>query len=82
MNELPPLKPLHSDDTLSDAKLAIFERMSSDVLKDSLAPGREHCLKTRPDGTMMDGHHRIYVLRRRNEDVNVLPREILTTEPS
>jgi hypothetical protein len=80
MSQLPPLVPLHSDESLSSAKLAIFERMSSEVLKDSLTPGREHSLKTRPDGTMLDGHHRIYVLRLRNENINALPREILATE--
>jgi hypothetical protein len=80
MSELPPLKPLHSDQTLSEVKLAVFERMTSDALKRSLAPGLEHCLKTRPDGTMLDGHHRVYVLRRRNEDVNALPREVLAQD--
>ena len=82
MSELPQLKPLHSDQTLSETKLAIFERMTSEALKRSLAPGLEHCLKTRPDGTMLHGHHRIYVLRRRNEDVNALPREVLATDPT
>jgi hypothetical protein len=80
MSELPPLKPLHSDQTLSEVKLAVFERMTSDALKRSLAPGLEHCLKTRPDGAMLDGHHRIFVLRRRDEDVNALPREVLVAD--
>jgi len=56
MGEGPPLKPLHSDAALSHAKLAVFEKLSSDKLKESLAPGNEHSLKTRPDGTMLDGH--------------------------
>jgi hypothetical protein len=80
MSELPHLKPLHSDQTLSEAKLALFKRMSSEARKRSLAPGLEHCLKTRPDGTMLDGHHPVYILRRRNEDVNTLPREVLATD--
>jgi hypothetical protein len=80
MSELPHLKPLHSDQTLSEVKLAFFERMTSEALKRSLAPGLEHCLKTRPDGTMLDGHHRIFILRRRNEDVNALPREIIAPD--
>jgi hypothetical protein len=29
MSELPPLTPLHSDQTLSEVKLAVFERMTS-----------------------------------------------------
>jgi hypothetical protein len=80
MSELPHLKPLHSDQTLSEAKLALFERMTSETLKTSLAPGLEHCLKSRPDGTMLDGHHRIFILRRRNEDVNALPREVIAPD--
>jgi hypothetical protein len=80
MSELPHLKPLHSDQTLSEAKLALFERMTSETLRRSLAPGLEHCLKTRPDGTMLDGHHRVYILRRRKEDVDALPREVLAPD--
>lgn len=77
MTEQPPLKFLHSEATLSSLKLAQFERLSSEALKQSLLPGQNHCLKTRPDGTVLDGHHRVYVLRGRGEDVDVLPREIL-----
>jgi len=77
MNGQPPLKPLHSEESLSRVKLAAFGRLSSVALKQSLAPGRDHCLKARPDGTMLDGHHRIHVLRERGEDVNALPREVI-----
>jgi hypothetical protein len=80
MSQRPPLKPLHAQQMLSGAKLAIFDRMTSDALKDSLAPGHEHSLKTRPDGTMLDGHHRIHVLRCRSELVDSLPREVITPE--
>ena len=73
----PPLKPLHPDVSLSAAKLAEMEQRSTDVLRQSLAPGRRDCLKTRPDGTILDGHHRIYILRRRGIDVDALPREIV-----
>lgn len=46
-------------------------------------PGTEGSLKVRVDGTIMDGHHRIKVLRRRGGDVNGLPREIVVRpEPS
>jgi hypothetical protein len=76
----PPLKPLHAETSLNPAKLATFEKLSTEGLKQSLAPGQPHCLKTRPDGTVLDGHHRVYVLRKRNEDVDALPREVL--EPS
>ena len=73
MSDRPPLKPLHSEQQLSAAKLSIFERMSSDAVKLSLMPGQEHCLKTRPDETMLAGHHRIHLLKSRSEDVDALP---------
>ena len=68
-----PLKPLHS--TLIPTKLDVFNKMSSDDLKKTLAPGNPGCLKARPDGTILDGHHRVHVLRSRGEDVDKLPRE-------
>jgi hypothetical protein len=79
----PPLKPLHPHSSLNAVKLATFEKMSSDMLKKSLAPGQAHCLKTRPDGTMLDGHHRIFVLGTRGENIDALPREVIppTREP-
>jgi len=54
-----------------------MEFLDTDVLKHSLIPGQKDCLKTRPDGTILDGHHRIYVLRKRGADVEALPREIV-----
>ncbi len=72
----PQLKPLHPDTSLSKAKLAQMERLPTDTLRLSLVPGQKDCLKTRPDGTILDGHHRIYVLRQRGVDVDALPREI------
>ena len=71
----PPLKPLHSG--LIKSKLDIFNRVDSEKLKQSLKPGQEHSLKTRPDGTMLDGHHRIHILKIRGVDVDSLPREVL-----
>lgn len=72
-----PLTPLHSEASLSPAKLAEMERRSIEVLRSSLLPGQKGSLKTRPDGTILDGHHRIYILRRRGVDVDALPREII-----
>jgi len=73
----PPLVPLHSDETLIPSKLAAYGRLTSDQLIDSLRPGQLGALKTRPDGTMVDGHHRIKVLRDRGVDMDALPREIV-----
>jgi hypothetical protein len=73
----PPLRPLHPDSSLSTAKLLIFERLATEVLKLSLMPGRGDCLKARPDGMLLDGHHRIYVLGSRGVEGDSLPREIV-----
>lgn len=72
-----PLVPLHSDDALLPLKLAQFRKFSTDDLIRSLAPGQAGSLKTRPDGTMLDGHHRIRILRERGIDVDGLPREVI-----
>ena len=69
------LKPLHSN--LIESKLDVFNRMSTDDLKKSLAPGQPNSLKARPDGTLLDGHHRVHILRTRGEDVDSLPREVV-----
>ena len=70
-----PLKPLHS--SLIPSKLDVFNKLSTDELKKSLVPEQPHCLKARPDGTMLDGHHRVHVLRARGVNVDSLPREIV-----
>ena len=73
-----PLKALHPETSLIPAKLAQLERLSTDALINSLVPGQRDCLKTRVDGTIIDGHHRIHILRQRGVDVDELPREIVT----
>jgi hypothetical protein len=78
--DLPPLKALHSCSLLIPGKVAAMDQCSTDVLKRSLLPGRRDCLKTRRDGTILDGHHRIHVLRERGVDVDRLPREIVEKE--
>ena len=52
----------------------------SEELIDSLRPGNRHSLKTRPDGTILDGHHRVRVLRDRGVNVDDLPREVVEKE--
>ncbi len=71
------IHPLHPDSSLDPVKLAQLERLSTEALKASLEPGQAHALTVRPDGTILEGHHRIYILRRRGVDVDALPREIL-----
>lgn len=70
------LKFLHSQENLIELKLEYFRRISTEDLIESLKPEKEGALKTKKDGTMMDGHHRIQVLIERGIDVNNLPREI------
>jgi len=78
---LPPaLRFLHLESSLNSVKLDQLRRLSSELLKSSLLPGQRDCLKTRPDGTVLDGHHRITVLLERGEDANGLPREIIEKE--
>lgn len=75
MNQ-PPLKHLHSDDNLIGLKLEYFRKISTEDLINSLLPETINSLKTKPDGTIMDGNHRIRVLQERGVDVEALPREI------
>ena len=76
----PPLQPLHPHSSLNPGKLAKVDRLSTEELIASLVPGQEGGLKTRPDGTILDGHHRIFVLRGRGVDVDALPRDIFVKE--
>jgi hypothetical protein len=77
----PPLKPLHADASLIKSKLDEYSKRSDQELIDSLIPGFPGSLKARPDGTMVDGHHRIKILRDRGVDVDSLPREIIPKDP-
>ena len=76
----PKLQFLHAGDLLNRVKLSFFRRLSTDDLKTSLQPGTPGCLKARADGTVLDGHHRLSVLRERGEDIHGLPREIIEKE--
>lgn len=73
----PELQFLHAQNTLNRAKLETFRRLPTDELVSSLAPGGAGALKVRPDGTVLDGHHRLRVLLERGIDIDCLPREII-----
>ena len=79
-SQFPPLKPLHPDSSLNAGKLAHLERLSTEALRLSLLPGQSGCLKTRLEGTILDGHHRVYILRQRGVDVEQLPREVVVRD--
>ena len=67
---------MHSESSLIELKLEYFRKISSEDLLESLKPENTGALKTKADGTIMDGHHRITILRERGIDVEKLPREI------
>lgn len=71
-----PLKFLHSESNLVELKLEHFRKLPTEELIDSLRPETPHALKTKPDGTIMDGNHRVKVLLDRGFKVDDLPREI------
>lgn len=74
------LKSLHPKSSLSQPKLAQFNKLTTEELIESLRPGQAGALKVKRDGTMVDGHHRIKVLRDRGVDVDALPRELFDEE--
>ena len=76
----PPLKLLHSDDALSPAKLDKFRKLSNEELIQSLQPGQVGSLKARPDGTVLEGNHRLKILRERGFSVDALPRDIIARD--
>lgn len=78
---VPPLRFLHAEVVLSQVKLEQFRSLSTGALTESLRPGQRGALKARPDGTLLDGHHRIAVLRERALNVDALPREVVTQDP-
>ena len=62
---------------MSDAKIRQYSKLSTQELIDSLQLGQPGALKVRPDGTVVDGHHRLKILYDRGIDIHALPREIL-----
>jgi hypothetical protein len=73
----PPLQPLHHTTLLNRTKLNLYARLTTAELLHSLLPGEPGSLKVRDDGTILDGHHRVEVLRQRDIDVDQLPGEVL-----
>lgn len=76
----PPLRFLHSPAVLSEVKLGEFRKMATEQLIASLRPGLPGALKARADGTVLEGHHRLAVLRERGVDIDTLPRERVAHE--
>jgi hypothetical protein len=78
----PPLRFLHPQTSLVPSKLQQFRLLATDEILRSLLPGNRGALKARPDGTILDGHHRVEVLRERGFDIDALPREVIEREPN
>lgn len=72
-----PLQSLHDTSLLNRTRLNQYARLTTAELIRSLAPGEPGSLKVRDDGTILDGHHRIAILRERGIDVDQLLREVL-----
>lgn len=75
----PKLHFLHSQDALNQGKLELLRRLPTEVLKRTLRSVEPGSLKARPDGTVLDGHHRLLVLLE-GENIDQLPREIMEKE--
>jgi len=76
----PPLKSLHPESSLSRAKMDQYTKLTTKQLISSLEPGKPGSLKARPDGTVIDGHHRLRLLRDRGVNIDELPREVLSKD--
>jgi hypothetical protein len=81
MHEPIKLQFLHAQSSMNQVKLRVFRGLSTEALLLSLRPGSAGCLKARPDGTVLDGHHRLCILLERDVDIHCLPREIIEKEP-
>lgn len=76
----PPLVLLHDYNSLSRPKIDQYGKLSIAELIESLQPGKPGSLKARPDGTVIDGHHRLIILRDRGVDIDSLPREVISKD--
>ena len=70
---MPVYKMLRSPNSLSKPKLAALRKVPTEVLVASLRRGTKDALRARPDGLIIDGHHRLAVLCERGYDVDTLP---------
>jgi hypothetical protein len=81
MRANPPLRRIHSDQTLetgiSRFVLKYWRKQATDDIVKSLQPGNPEALKIKPDGRIVNGNTRIKVLEERGFDINSLPREVL-----
>jgi RHS repeat-associated protein len=68
----PAIRRLHGDSSLKPTTLEHYRKQSTEqIVKDLKTPGADQ-LKLRPDGTVLDGNHRIKVLEERGYDTSTL----------
>jgi len=77
----PSLKRIHSDATITSGSIRFsydfWRQQATDDIVQSLRPGANEALRSKPDGRIINGNTRIKVLEERGFDVNTLPREVI-----
>ncbi len=77
----PSLKRIHSDATITSGSnrfsYDFWRQQVTDDIVQSLRPGADEALRSKPDGRIIHGNTRIKVLEERGFDVNALPREVI-----
>ena len=68
------LRRLHGDHTLRNSSLEYWRKQSNESIIRSLTSGGEEHLTIRPDGTVLQGNHRVKVLEERGYDTSNLLR--------
>jgi len=76
-----PLRFLHAEQVLSQVTLEQFRKVSTPALIESLRPRQSGALGAKADGTVLEGHHRLIVLRERGINIDALPKETLPHKP-
>lgn len=75
------LKRIHSDATITSGSnrfsYDFWRQQATDDIVQSLRPGADEALRSKPDGRIINGNTRIKVLEERGFDVNALPREVI-----
>jgi hypothetical protein len=77
MRERPKLSSIHGEATIrANPALTFWEKQATADIVNSLVPGSNITLIVKPDGTILDGNTRVWILRQRGYDVDTLPRTI------
>lgn len=71
----PVLKHAHAEETIrANPSYSYWLTQTTEVIVAPLQPGTRMPLTVKPDGTILDGNTRVWVLRQRGYDVDSLPR--------